>query len=83
MLPIQAVEIRAAGVHYKLVGKADELIAPRGYHNEPIKGAVMGVEVKKQLAWRTVNQVQAEFLLYASKSSFPFCMVSLFAGLLV
>ena len=83
MLPIQALEIRAAGVHYKLVGKADELTVPLGYHDEPIKGAVMGVEVRKQLAWRTVNQVQAEFLLYASRSNFPFCMVSLFAALLV
>ena len=80
MLPNQALEIRAAGVHYKLAGKADELIAPRGYRNEPIKGGVMGVEVKKQLAWRTIKQVQAKFLLYGSKSSFTFCMVSLFAG---
>ena len=83
MLPIQALEIRVAGVHYKLAGKADELIAPRGYRNEPIKGGVMGMEVKKQLAWRAINQVQAKFLLYASKSNLPFCMVSLFAGLLV
>ena len=39
-------------------------------------GGIMGVEVKRRLAWRTIIQAQAEYLLYAPLSLFPFCMVS-------
>ena len=72
----QTMEITAAGVSYKLAGKADELIAVRRYHHTPMKGGIMGVRTKKRLAWRSVIQVQAEYLLYATSSFYPFCMVS-------
>ena len=61
---------------YKLAGQADELIALRRHHQTPTLGGIMGVEVKKRLAWGTINQAQAEYLLYSDESMYPFCMVS-------
>ena len=75
MLSIQAVEIKPPRAH-RLAGKADEVIILRSYHSFPTDGAVMGVAFKKWLAWGTIVQVQAAYLLYATQSNFSFWMVS-------
>lgn len=36
----------------------------------------MGVELKKKLAWASVHQGKAKFLLFAPKSMYPYCQVS-------
>ena len=61
---------------YRLAGEADQLIALRCFHHTPLQGGVIGVTLKKRLAWRTIIQTQAEYLLHSNKSLVPFCMVS-------
>jgi hypothetical protein len=69
------VELRSESLPFSLRGKNDELIGPRRLHNEAVMGAVLGVELKKRLTLGALYQAQAEWLLYAPKSMFPYVQV--------
>lgn len=72
------VELRSDRLPFPVTGKNDELIGPRRLRDEAAMGAVLGVEFKKRLAPGSLLQAQAEWLLYARKSIFPYvqvCMV--------
>jgi hypothetical protein len=69
------VELRSDRLPFPITGKNDELIGPRRLRDEAVIGAVLGVELKKRLAPGALLQAQAEWLLYAPKSMFPYVQV--------
>ncbi len=63
------------GMLYSVSAKNDELIVLRRFRNEPVNGAVMGIEIKKQMSWAAIRQAKMEYLLFANSSYYPFCQV--------
>ena len=61
---------------FPIRGKNDELIVSRRLRYSPALGAVLGIELKKRLSPGALLQAQAEWLLYAPKSMFPYIQVS-------
>ncbi len=72
---LQVVSQQFAGMKFRVSAKNDEMIAPRLYHNTPLLGAVVGVELKKRLGWQGIRQGEAEWLLFAHDIHYPFCQV--------
>ena len=72
---VQVITFSVEGLPFPIRGKNDELVVPRRYQSTPDAGGLMGVELKKSLAPGDLLQAQAEWLLYAPKSLFPFIQV--------
>lgn len=66
------VEFRQKGLAFPIRGRTDELVVPRRLEGDGVLGAVIGLEFKKRLAPGDLLQAQAEWLLYAPKSMFPY-----------
>jgi hypothetical protein len=71
---MQVITFSAEDLPFRIRGKNDELIVPRRFQSADV-GALLGVELKKNLAPGDLLQAQAEWLLYAPKSWFPFIQV--------
>jgi hypothetical protein len=71
----KVMEFRQDGLAFPIRGRTDELVAPRRLREVAGVGAVLGVEFKKQLAPGDLLQAQAEWLMYAPKSMFPYVQV--------
>ena len=72
---MQVITFSAKDLPFPIRGKNDELIVPRRFQSAPDAGGLLGVELKKSLAPGDLLQAQAEWLLYAPKSLFPFIQV--------
>ena len=72
---IQTATAELEDLPFPLTGRNDELIVLRCYHQNPLVGAIMGVEVKKKLTWASKRQAETEFWLFAANSLYPFCQV--------
>ena len=72
----QTVTLAFDGLPYHVSGRNDNLVSLRRFHNDPLHGGVLGVELKKKLAWASVRQAKTEYMLFATKSWYPFCQVS-------
>ncbi len=73
---MQTVKTAFEGVPYPVSGRNDEMISLRRHYNQPLHGGIMGVELKKKLAWASVRQAETEFVLFAATSWYPYCQVS-------
>ena len=73
---VKVEELRDDKLMFPIRGKNDELIVSRRLKYDPALGAVLGIELKKQLSPGDLLQAQAEWLLYAPKSMFPYIQVS-------
>lgn len=74
----QVEELRDDKLVFPIKGKNDELIVSRRLREAATLGAVIGVELKKRLSRGALYQAQAEWLLYAPKSMFPYIQVSFY-----
>ena len=72
----QTVKTAFEGVPYPVSGRNDEMVSLRRHYNQPLHGGVLGVELKKKLAWASVRQAETEFVLFAPMSWYPYCQVS-------
>lgn len=73
---VKVEELRDDKLIFPIRGKNDELIVARRLKYNPALGAVLGIELKKRLSPGALLQAQAEWLLYAPKSMFPYIQVS-------
>jgi hypothetical protein len=73
---VKVEELRDDKLMFPIRGKNDELIVSRRLRFNPALGAVLGIELKKRLSPGALLQAQAEWLLYAPKSMFPYIQVS-------
>ena len=71
---MQVITLSLEDLPFRIRGKNDELIVPRRFQSADV-GGLLGVELKKNLAPGDLLQAQAEWLLYAPKSLFPFIQV--------
>ena len=69
-------EMRDDKLMFPIRGKNDELIVSRRLRDTPALGAVLGIEFKKRLSPGALLQAQAQWLLYAPKSMFPYIQAS-------
>ncbi|CAL8471842.1 g11384 [Coccomyxa elongata] len=76
MLSLQTVKTTFEGFPYSVAGRNDELVILKRFQDNPLGGGIMGVELKKKLAWASVCQAKAKFLLFAARSEFPYCQVA-------
>ena len=74
-------EFRDDKLVFAIKGKNDELIVSRRLRDMAALGAVIGIELKKRLSLGALLQAQAEWLLYAPKSMFPYIQVSIYCFL--
>eukprot|EP00882_Tetradesmus_deserticola_P012921 GHRQ01013697.1.p1 GENE.GHRQ01013697.1~~GHRQ01013697.1.p1 ORF type:complete len:392 (+),score=98.85 GHRQ01013697.1:270-1445(+) len=65
------------GLGQELVARSDELIYVRRFHDRDMRrhGAVIGIELKKNLSMASRRQGEAEFYIFSLSSHFPFVQV--------